>query len=737
MTGTQRARRPKAAIAALALSLSLLADPPRHWNGSGSAAAAPATSCAALAHPIAPASWMADAASCIEGQRLDSLFLPGTHDSGMYALAPEILGDPFAPDADALARKIGAYTSAAKGWARAQEKTVYEQLSDGIRYIELRPCVDRDRQLRTCHTLYGPRIDELVDDIARFAKAHPKEIVLVQVSGLLTFNKDRRSIESKQAELRSVVGSRLYRYLVPPELRNKGPSLTIGEIWRSNRSVILLDDGDFLSRDQAALDFGYEASAWNGGQVVVSSATEAWRKVEKRLSLESRFNDVPGRLFLFAGQVSPGADLLTASLLPSSDVPRDLASLAHATNPVVLGWALREWSRRRLNIMTLDFYNRGGGCLVKVAMALDGIPGVPLEGCGGGEGDSTWGRWRAAGEDEHQEGWRRAKGRGAGYAWLPGDGFGDGGMFERCLQSHADVGCEKVGRMVYPRCAPGTHAVGCCACWPDMLPAAEGRNVVGLGGMCLDVLGESRWDGRTVELWDCNDGDAERFRLDAEGRLRYGGGTCVEAPPGRVDGGTELRTWTCGDGPNQKWTFDDGILKNGTGRCMSVAGSSTSRGTRVELSDCHGGPSQRWALTDHGQQLGPRALYGVGGKCLEDAPASSGGKLRMTNCNGSGDQRFILRKDGALVAEGSGRCVSTNGDGPAVARACDGGPGQRWSYQQGMLVGDAQKCLDSTGWQGEHGTPVLVLPCKGAQSQLWSAPGLDLRDVAGQPRSER
>jgi hypothetical protein len=401
----------------------------------------------------------------------------------------------------------------------------------------------------------------------------------------------------------------------------------------------------------------------------------------------------------------------------------------------VLGWALREWNKRRLNIMTLDFYNRGG-CLVKVAQALDGIPGVPLDGCGGGDGDSTWGRWRTASED--LAGWRRAKGRGGGYAWQPGDGFGDQGMFERCLQAHADVGCEKVGRMVYPRCAPGTHAAGCCSCWPDTLPEEKGRNVVGLGGMCLDVIGESMWKGSAVEIWDCHDGDAERFRLDAAGRLRYAGGTCVEAPPGRVDNGTELRTWTCNDGPNQKWSFEDGMFRNGTGRCMSVAGSSTSRGTRVELFDCEGGPSQRWTLTDHAQQLGPRALYGFGGKCLEDAPAgSAGAKLRMTKCTGSSDQRFILRKDGTLVAEGSRRCVSTDGDGPAAARACDGRTGQRWSYRQGMLVAETQKCLDSTGWQSERGTPVLVLPCKGAQSQLWSQPGLDLRDVAEQPRSER
>jgi hypothetical protein len=174
---------------------------------------------------------------------------------------------------------------------------------------------------------------------------------------------------------------------------------------------------------------------------------------------------------------------------------------------------------------------------------------------------------------------------------------------------------------------------------------------------------------------------------------------------------------------------------------MSVSGPRASRGTRVELRDCQGGPSQRWTLTDRAQQLGPRALYAVGGKCLQDAPAGpgGGGRLRMTACDGSPGQRFILRKNGALVADGSGRCVSTDGDGPAVARACDGRPGQRWSYRAGMLVSDAdsERCLDSTGWQSERGTPVLALPCRGGPSQLWSQPGLDLRDGPEQPRGPR
>ncbi len=49
-------------------------------------------------------------------------------------------------------------------------------------------------------------------------------------------------------------------------------------------------------------------------------------------------------------------------------------------------------------------------------------------------------------------------GRGAGYAaW----------DWDRCMRDNPERGCEWSGLMIYPKCAPGFHAVGCCVCSPD------------------------------------------------------------------------------------------------------------------------------------------------------------------------------------------------------------------------------------------------------------------------------
>ncbi len=60
-------------------------------------------------------------------------------------------------------------------------------------------------------------------------------------------------------------------------------------------------------------------------------------------------------------------------------------------------------------------------------------------------------------------------GRGAGYPWKFGDGFNLDGAWERCRRDNPQ-GCEKYGEIIYPKCKPGYHAVGCCVCSPDCPP---------------------------------------------------------------------------------------------------------------------------------------------------------------------------------------------------------------------------------------------------------------------------
>src|SRR5207247_1835 len=58
-------------------------------------------------------------------------------------------------------------------------------------------------------------------------------------------------------------------------------------------------------------------------------------------------------------------------------------------------------------------------------------------------------------------------GRGGGYPWKIGDKpFDLGGARHRCEHDHHE-GCEQNGAIIYPKCKPGYHAIGCCICRPN------------------------------------------------------------------------------------------------------------------------------------------------------------------------------------------------------------------------------------------------------------------------------
>jgi len=79
-------------------------------------------------------------------------------------------------------------------------------------------------------------------------------------------------------------------------------------------------------------------------------------------------------------------------------------------------------------------------------------------------------------------------GRGVGYPWKFGDEISLESAKQRCEEENSE-GCEKWGLIMYPKCKPGYHNVGCCMCsrdcpagWTDigvscLKPSTYGRGV--------------------------------------------------------------------------------------------------------------------------------------------------------------------------------------------------------------------------------------------------------------------
>lgn len=182
------------------------------------------------------ANWMAELPA-LSTLPLTLLPIPGTHDSGSYGITPR------SPWALTGKDQFGALTELpgflqdlivkpiAAGWGKTQSKDLYEQFSDGIRYVDLRLTNEPDGTVYLEHGLISVPFDDAVDDIAAFATEHPKEALVIYIQGIKNFTPTTHA--DVVAQMDSAFGSRM----VPRAL---GTSATLGDLWAIDKNVIVV-----------------------------------------------------------------------------------------------------------------------------------------------------------------------------------------------------------------------------------------------------------------------------------------------------------------------------------------------------------------------------------------------------------------------------------------------------------------------------------------------------------------
>jgi hypothetical protein len=116
-------------------------------------------------------------------------------------------------------------------------------------------------------------------------------------------------------------------------------------------------------------------------------------------------------------------------------------------------------------------------------------------------------------------------------------------------------------------------------------------------------------------------------------------GLCVDDDHSKTANGTAIQIWTCNNSDAQRWTVNaDGTLTV-LGKCMDITGGGTDDGTKIELYDCSGGSNQVWR-----QGPGSSLVNPASGKCLDDPNSSttSGTQLQLYTCNNTGAQHWTL-----------------------------------------------------------------------------------------------
>ena len=179
--------------------------------------------------------WMKDL-ECLNNVSLSDIILPGSHDAGAFKLySTEI--SPIAPEINTCLFKY-CCCCVVQNFAIAQTGTLYDQLCCGSRYLDLRVTYDmKKRILRTEHSLYGLPLLTLFQQIAKFIKENPSEIVILHLrhfSILKYYDMEMKHHEKIILLLKDIFDVE-HDFIESSEI-----SLPVNELKKRNRKILLV-----------------------------------------------------------------------------------------------------------------------------------------------------------------------------------------------------------------------------------------------------------------------------------------------------------------------------------------------------------------------------------------------------------------------------------------------------------------------------------------------------------------
>jgi hypothetical protein len=241
--------------------------------------------------------------------------------------------------------------------------------------------------------------------------------------------------------------------------------------------------------------------------------------------------------------------------------------------------------------------------------------------------------------------------------------------------------------------------------------------VVGAGGLCLDVRGGVAADGQPVQAYTCNHSAAQQVAHDADDTVRLLS-RCLTA------GGTANRALVtivgCSGAATQAWTrrADGTLLNPASGRCLDLPDSNTTPGAaQLQIYDCVHTDGQVWRLP-------PGPATGPGGLCADIAGAdpSSVSAAQLYTCNGTDAQRYSTPGDGSIRTFGKCLDIANGGTAngtPVQLFDCNGTGSQQWiSRADGTLQNPASgRCLDDPGNKQLAGDLLQIYDCNTSTAQ--------------------
>ena len=309
---------------------------------------------------------------------LNQLALPGTHDSGTYVL------NPLRPSPDnSLVIQILYLVGAAVvvPWSTAQDLDLGQQLTAGVRYLDLRVCADQSGGLSFCHAFFGPPVSVAFDAVNAFLAANPQEVVILDFNHFYAMNGEAH--DRLALAIETQFGNKLI-----PKTTNVS-STTLNDLWQGPGRLIVL----YRNEGDATPILPNNNNLWPGDQIVSAWPEAAgWDTLNARVAVhaECRCDVVHGggdpfgtKLFVLQTQATPNIEYILGQTANIISGERGLWELAAHRDLVHNVWDLAQrfpWFggfpvHGASNIFISDYFERTN--FVEMVKALNARNNTP------------------------------------------------------------------------------------------------------------------------------------------------------------------------------------------------------------------------------------------------------------------------------------------------------------------------------------------------------------------------
>ena len=334
--------------------------------------------CMASATALASnANWMAN----IPNNRiLNQLIIPGTHDSGTYAINPQSkfslsTDDPLPSWLEIISNLLpqSMIRPVIAGWSKTQPESLTEQLNNGIRYFDLRVCFDKSsNNFYLCHALLGVQLIVALRQIQQFARNHPSEIIILDFNHLYNI-----TTSNTFTSLIEKIDKSLNQLAVPNTLH---PNNTIGDIKKTQRNIIIiLDNKDNL--DNNILSAFSSQYLWHQSQINspwpnVTTASALKQKLDADITFRAANYQVSKQFFVLQAIKTEDTTQIIDGILDPKNHPNNIMQYEKDINDSLYNWLNRyvsTYGYLPINIVITDWFNNQKN-MIEFAKNYDYLP---------------------------------------------------------------------------------------------------------------------------------------------------------------------------------------------------------------------------------------------------------------------------------------------------------------------------------------------------------------------------